>query len=143
VSLAEPTDPQMWRAVEATIRNVVLPSITDDWARVAAVQLVGMARYAQVRPDDPVPARVAELRGVLERLAANPIVAAHRPQPDPSDGDVMATVGAVLADAVGRDDAPADEVRAQLRPVVRRQLDDDLASSGMLMPYFRGELPDA
>jgi hypothetical protein len=141
--VAEPTDQQMWRAVEVTIRNVVLPSIGDDWARVAAVQLVGVARYAQQRPDDPLPARVAELRGALGRLAANPIVAAHQPAADDGDAGVLAAVGAVLADAVSRDDAAADEVRAQLRPVVRRQLDDDLASSGMLMPYFRGELPDA
>jgi hypothetical protein len=141
--VAEPTDQQMWRAVEATIRNVVLPSIGDDWARVAAVQLVGVARYAQERSDDPLPARVAELRSALGRLAANPIVAAHKPAADDGDAGVLAAVGAVLADAVSRDDAAADEVRAQLRPVVRRQLDDDLASSGMLMAYFRGELPDA
>jgi hypothetical protein len=141
--VAEPNDQQMWRAVEATVRNVVLPSIGDDWARVAAVQLVGMARYAQQRPPDPLPARAAELRGALDRLAVNPIVAAHPVRADAGDADVLAAVGEVLADAAGRDDPPADEIRAQLRPVVRRQLDDDLASTGMLMPYFRGELPDA
>jgi hypothetical protein len=141
--VAEPTDQQMWRAVEATVRNVLLPSIADDWARVAAVQLVGMARYAQRRPPDPLPARAAELRGTLGGLAANPIVAAHPVPADAGDADVLAVVGEVLADAAARDDPPADEVRAQLRPVVRRQLDDDLATTGMLMPYFRGELPDA
>ena len=49
----------------------------------------------------------------------------------------------MLAGAVARDDAAGDEVRAQLRPVVRRHLDEDLAVTGMLMPYFRGQLPDA
>jgi hypothetical protein len=140
--VAEPTDQQMWRAVEATVHNVLLPSIADDWARVAAVQLVGMARFAQQRPADPLPARVAELRGVLDALAANPIVAAHPPSAAGDEG-VLAAVGEVLADAVARDDPPAEEIRDQLRTIVRRQLDDDLASSGMLMPYFRGELPDA
>ena len=53
------------------------------------------------------------------------------------------SVGRVLADAVGRDDAAADEVRAVLRPVVVRQLDDELAVTGVLMPYFRGAMPDA
>ena len=42
-----------------------------------------------------------------------------------------------------RDDAAGDEVRAELRPVVSRHLDEDLAVTGMLMPYFRGQLPDA
>ena len=141
--MAEPTEQQMWRAVEATVRNVLLPSIGDDWARVAAVQLVGMARYAQQRPPDPLAARAAELRGALDRLAANPIVASHPVPAGAGDGGVLAAVGKVLADAAARDDPPADEVRAQLRPIVRRQLEDDLASTGMLMPYFRGELPDA
>jgi hypothetical protein len=141
--VAEPTDQQMWRAVDATVRNVLLPSIGDDWARVAAVQLVGMARYAQQRPPDQLPARAAELRGTLDRLAANPLVAAHPISADTGDAEVMAAVGAVLAHAAARDDPPADEIRAQLRPVVRRQLDDDLASTAMLMPYFRGDLPDA
>jgi hypothetical protein len=56
---------------------------------------------------------------------------------------VLTAVGAVLAGAVGRGDAAGDEVRAQLRPVVRRHLDEDLTVTGMLMPYFRGQLPDA
>ena len=49
----------------------------------------------------------------------------------------------MLADAVSRDDGAGDEVRAELRPVVSRHLDEDLAVTGMLMPYFRGQLPDA
>jgi len=46
----EPADADMWRSVEATVRDVLLPSVADDWARVIAVQLVGMARYAATRP---------------------------------------------------------------------------------------------
>ena len=56
---------------------------------------------------------------------------------------MLAAVSAVLADAVDRDDAAGDEVRAELRTVVSRHLDEDLAVTGMLMPYFRGQLPDA
>ena len=52
--VAEPSDASMWRSVEATVRDVLLPSIADDWARVIAVQLVGMARYAATRPGDPL-----------------------------------------------------------------------------------------
>ncbi len=63
--------------------------------------------------------------------------------PATSSDAVLGAVGAVLAGAVARDDAAGDEVRAELRPVVSRHLDEDLAVTGMLMPYFRGQLPDA
>ena len=75
--MREPSDVEMWRSVEATVRDVLLPSIADDWARVIAVQLVGMARFAATRPADPIPARVAELTEALDRLAGNPVVAPH------------------------------------------------------------------
>ena len=84
--MAEPSDAEMWRSVEATVRTVLLPSIADDWARVIAVQLVGMARYAATRPVDPMPERVAELTGVLDELAGNTIVAAHWPAPSARAG---------------------------------------------------------
>ncbi len=141
--MAEPSDAEMWRSVQATVRDVLLPSITDDWARVIAVQLVGMARYAATRPADPLLERVTELTDVLDRLTANSIVAAHWPVPAAGPAEVLAATSAVLADAVSRDDAAGDEVRAALRSVVSRHLDEDLAVTGMLMPYFRGRLPDA
>jgi hypothetical protein len=133
----------MWRSVETTVRDVLLPSLGDDWARVIAVQLVGMARFAATRPADPTPARVAELAAMLDRLSQNPVVTPHWPAPDPSAEAVLGAASAVLAGAVTRDDAAGDEIRAELRPVVSRHLDDDLAVTGMLMPYFRGQLPDA
>jgi hypothetical protein len=139
----EPSAAAMWRAVEATVRDVLLPSVAEDWARVAAVQLVGMARFAATRPPDPTPSRVAELAAVLDRLSNNPVVAPHWPVPTASPEAVLGATGAVLAGAVARRDDAADEVRAELRPVVGRHLDDDLAVTGMLMPYFRGQLPDA
>jgi hypothetical protein len=139
----EPSETEMWRSVETTVRDVLLPAIDDDWARVIAVQLVGMARFAAIRPADPMPARVVELGAVLDKLAGNPLVAPHWPAPSTENSAVLTAVSAVLAAAVARDDAAADEVRAELRPVVRRHLDEDLAVTGMLMPYFRGQLPDA
>ena len=141
--MGEPSDAEMWRSVEATVRNVVLPSITDEWARVITVQLAGLARYAATRPPDRTPARVAELAATLDGLAGNPVVAAHWQSPSTEPQAVFGAVSAVLADAVARDDQPGDDIRARLRTVVSRHLDEDLAVSGMLMPYFRGQLPDA
>jgi hypothetical protein len=76
-------------------------------------------------------------------LAANPIVAVHWPAADRAPTRVFAAVGSVLADAVSRQDAAGDEVRAEVRAIVSRQLDDELAVTGPLMPYFRGQWPDA
>jgi hypothetical protein len=140
----EPSDVELWRCVETTVRDVLLPAIADDWARVVAVQLVGMARFARTRPGDQVPDRVAELSALLDGLTANPIVAAHWPAASTDPATVLAAVSSVLADAVGAaDDDAAAEVRGVVRPVVVRHLDEDLSVTDMLMPYFRGKLPDA
>jgi hypothetical protein len=137
--VAEPTDEQLWRSVEHTVRHVLLPLIDDEWARAAAIQLVGLARYAATRPDGRVAANAAELVGVLATLAANPIVAAESRISDAPD-DVLTTVGSLLAAAVNDDGPAGDEIRAVLRPVVARQLDDELAVTAPLVPYFRGHV---
>ncbi len=138
--MAEATDAQLWRGVEVTVRDVLLPAITDEWARAAAVQLVGLARYAARRPPDPTAARVVELANVLDHLHANELVAAawNGERSDPLG--VFCAVGRVLASAVDLDGPDADQVRAELRTVVVRHLDDDLAVTGPLVDAFRGNL---
>ncbi len=141
--MSEPSDAEMWRSVEATVRNVLLPSISDEWARVITVQLAGMARYAASRPSDPTSTRVIELTETLDRLAGNPLVAPYWPSQSTDPSAVYAAVSAVLAAAVSRDDQAGADVRDGLRAIVSRHLDEDLAVTSMLMPYFRGQLPDA
>ena len=139
----QPTAAELWRGVEATVRDVLLPALSDDWARAAAVQLVGLARYAQRRPADPTGDRAAEVAAVLDRLGHNPLVAAHwRSDDSVAVADVLAAAGAVLAAAVGDDGPDGDEVRAVLRPVLVRQLDDELAVTGPLVAAFRGQLDE-
>jgi hypothetical protein len=137
------TDAEILRSVEVTIREQLLPALPDDqpWARAVAVQLVGLVRYATRRGPDATAARVDELADVLSSLATNDLVAAvwHG---DRSQTAVMAAAGAALAAAVGRDDGAADEVRAVLRPVAVRQLDDELAATAPLVDAFRGKLDD-
>ena len=137
--MAEPTDDQLWRGVEHTVHRVLLPAIADEWARAAAIQLIGLARYAATRPEGRVEDNAAALAEVLAALAANPIVAGT-PRASESVTDVFAAVGAVLASAVGDDGPDGDEIRAVLRPVVARQLDDELAVTAPLVPYFRGHV---
>jgi hypothetical protein len=137
-----PDDDDLWAAVEATVRDVLLPDLRDEWARAAAVQLVGLARHARERPADRSAERDEELAAVLDALAAqeNEIVARVWPQADTGIHDAVARC---LAAAVVRDDEAAAAVRSQLRPVVVAHLDDDLAATSPLLDYFRGRLPDA
>ena len=137
--VAEPTDDQLWHGVEHTVRDVLLPAIDDEWTRAAAIQRVGLARYAATRPPGRVDANTAELARVLATLSGNPLVA-RVPRASDSATDVFAAVGAALAAAVDDDGPDGDEIRAVLRPVVTRQLDDELAVTAPLIPYFRGQV---
>jgi hypothetical protein len=139
--MPEPSDAELWYGVEHTVHRVLLPHIGDEWARAAAVQLVGLARYASSRTANRVDRNVEELVGVLDALAGNPIVADHRRSSD-SPVEVLAAVASVMAAAVGDDGAAGDEVRRTLRPVLMRQLDDELAETGTMIPYFRGQIDD-
>ncbi len=137
------TDAEILRSVESTVRTLLLPAIPEheEWARASAVQLVGLVRHALRRGADQTEARVAEIAAVLDGLAGNPIVAAAW-DGDRSQHAVMSAAGTALAAAVGRDDPAADEVRAELRPVLVRQLDDELAATAPLVDAFRGRLDD-
>lgn len=133
------SDADLWRGVEFTVRNVLLPAIDDEWARAAAIQLVGVARYASRRPDDRTAEHAAEVAAVLLSLVQNPLVV----QPiDASPQAVLAAAGATLAAAVADDGAAGDEVRAVLRPVLLRHLDEEFAITGPLVHAFRGKLDD-
>lgn len=130
-----PSDAALWASVSRTLRDVVLPSLADEWARSMTIQLVGLAEQALVRGDDPMTRRRGELSTAVDSIATNPLVSEHWP------GDPHVAAAAALRAAVGRDDPAADEVRAVLRPVLVAQLDDELSLSSPLIEAFRGRLP--
>ena len=134
-------DAELWRCVDATLTGVVLPAIADDqaWARAATVQLIGLVRYAASRPADASADRTLEVAAALTQLASNELVDWDG---DLVDSNVAAAAGRALAASVGRVDAAADEIRAVLRPVLLRQLDDELAVTAPLVGAFRGVLDD-
>lgn len=133
------TDAEILRSVDETVLTVLLPALRDDadWARAAAIQLVGLVRYAAGRGADPTTDRIEELAEVLTRLSANDLVTWDGER---TVGSVNAAAGSAIAAAVGRDDAAADEVRRELRSVVVRHLDDELAETAPLVHAFRGRL---
>ena len=134
-------DAEIHRAVAATVRDVLLPALREDadWARAVAIQLVGLARYGAERSGDQTVARIAELAGVLDALAGNELVD-EAWNGDHSQRAVMGAAGAVLAAAVGRDDDAARAAVGALRPLLVRQLDDELAETAPLVDAFRGRL---
>lgn len=134
-------DAELWRCVEATVRDVLIPALVDDadWARAAAVQLVGLARYAGHRPISLGKNRVDELSAILDAKSNNELVAKHWRGNDAS-ASVMDVVGRILAEAVVRSDPDADEIRRSLRPIVVRHLDEDLVLTSPLVNAFRGQL---
>lgn len=134
------TDDELWNGVEATVRNVLLPALTDDWARAAAVQLVGVARYARRRPADLLYARTAEISATITALGHNPLVAPELAATGAHD--VLAAAGRILAAAVADDGPAGHEVRAVLRPVLVRHLDEELAVTAPLVAAFRGKLDE-
>jgi hypothetical protein len=137
------SDGEIFASVDATVHDVLLPALRQDaeWARAAAIQLVGLVRYAARRRPDRTGERVVEVAELLGRLSTNEIVAAEWDGAS-SQRSVMAAAGAALAAAVGRADDAADEIRAVLRPVLVRQLDDELAETAPLVDAFRGTLTD-
>lgn len=137
----ELTDAELWRCVAATVHDVLLPAIDDGatWSRAVAVQLVGLARYAAARPADRTGERVAEVATVLERLAGAGAVEWNG---DRSPAMVMEAAGHALSGAIGRSGPTADAVRSELRPILVRQIDDELAITGPLVDAFRGRLDD-
>lgn len=133
------SDADLWRGVEFTVRNVLLPAIDDEWARAAAIQLVGVARYASRRPADHATEQAAEVAAVLASLLHNPLVV----QPaDATPRSILEAAGATLAAAVGNDGAAGDEVRTVLRPLLLRHLDEEFAITAPLVNAFRGKLDD-
>lgn len=133
-------DAELWRCIDATLTDVVLPAIADgdDWARAATVQLIGLVRYAASRPADASGERFTELAAALGSLSHNPLVDWDG---EPTAASVQGAAGRALATAVERDDDPtADEVRRVLRPIIVRHLDDELAVTAPLVDAFRGKL---
>jgi hypothetical protein len=131
-----PSDDALWASVAATLRDVVLPQLDDEFARAATIQLIGLAGYARARGDDPAEARIEELRAVLGELPGGGTSVAS------GASEVLAACADALVAATGRDDEEAATVRNRLRPVLLRHLDEDLAGDEGLLGAFRGRPPD-
>ena len=105
--MTRPSDRALWHAVVETLRDGVLPHVTDPHAALQTERLIGLAMYARDRGDDPQ---------------------AHR------DHAIEALIGdddpaTVLADV-------DDPRRARLQALLVAHLDADLATEHVLLTHF-------
>ena len=119
------TEAAVLTSIVETLRSQIVPELDDRWARGAAIQLAALAQLLRDRGDDPSAVRATELGAVLGQ------------SPD-SYTEALAAASAAFADL--HED---DEQRRQLRAVLIRHLDDDLAQNMPLLAAFRGQLPGA
>lgn len=149
-AIGRPSDAAMWTSMVATLREVVLPGLDDPHRRQVAIHLMGVAAYARDRGADPNPARASELAAALDGLVrdGNELAQRHWREGAPAEPrEVLTATSSVLVAAV---DAPAvdgpggDAGRAQavLRPILARNLTDDLAAEEVMLRAFRGVVPD-
>jgi len=118
-----PSDEQLWWSVRETVRSVLLPQLGDPWARLAAIQLVGLADYGRDRGGvDPWPARLNDLRDVLGLGA------------DATADEVFDAASAALV--------AGGATRAAMRPLLVGYLDADMELTAPLVGGFRGQLPE-
>jgi aminoglycoside phosphotransferase (APT) family kinase protein len=120
-------DAVLWRALDATVREVVIPALPPGHALDTAVQLTGLVRYAASRP---APDPVGRARQLQQALGTAPEAAA------PDLDAVLAEASRVLVDAVAEPDAggPASRVRA----VLLDQLDEEIRIAAPLLETFSG-----
>ena len=103
-----------------TLRNTVLPNLTDEHARAATIQMLGLALYAGRRGSDPTRRRHEELASALGAAAGQ---------------DVMRSCMAVLADPYHRE-------HSTIREILQRHLDEDLENEAALLKVLQGQVPN-
>ena len=103
-----------------TLRNTVLPNLTDAHARAATIQMLGLALYAGRRGPDPTRRRHEELAAALGAAAGQ---------------DVMRSCMAVLADPYHRENST-------IREILQRHLDEDLENEAALLKVLQGQVPN-
>jgi aminoglycoside phosphotransferase (APT) family kinase protein len=123
-----PDEAALWRSVQATLEDLVIPALQPGFERDSARQLVGLCRYAQAGATATADDRAAGLAEVLGNGTTDL-------------PGLLSDAAEVLVDAV-RDHSPSGSRRAH---VVREHLKDvlaeDIAVAAPLLETFSGHAP--
>jgi aminoglycoside phosphotransferase (APT) family kinase protein len=120
-------DVRLWRAVAATLRDVVAPALPPGYELDTVVQLQGLADYAATRPPDDAAERAGRLADAL--MAA----------PDLCLEDALRLASEALTTALDRpEDRRALERARAVRAELVAQLDRDVVMAAPLLETFAG-----
>lgn len=119
-----PDEAALWHSVQATLEDLVIPSLKPGFERDSARQLVGLARYAQARASEQPEVRIS---GLAEALGT----------PGEDWADLLSQAADLLVASVAEESTRADDVRAHLKAV----LAEDIAEAAPLMETFSGHTP--
>ncbi len=118
-----PDEPTLWRSVQETLENLVLPAMRPGFERDSARQLVGLANYARTRSAATSAEREDALASVLGK-------------PSAGRGGLLSLAADRLVAALD-DPSSVDE----LRKVLQSFLAEDIAEATPLMETFSGHTP--
>jgi len=143
-SVYHPTLEEVLDGAVATIRDILIPNLTDAWARASAVQLTGLLTYASRLPTELVfTGRLMEIGGAIESLLASYLelhepFAGRHPGPHTEAGavDTLQLASDMLVYAIRNQNPASEAIRGELRPLLVRQLvEDSQRTSAMLMTF--------
>ena len=119
-----PDEAALWRSVQATLEDVVIPSLKPGFEHDSARQLVGLVRYARARAAEAPQARASALADALGTQGDDL-------------ADLLSQAADVLVVSVAKGSSRADAVREHLKAV----LIDDITEAAPLMETFSGHTP--
>jgi len=136
-----PTCAELLESAIRTVEDVLTPELASDWARGAAIGLVGQLRYALAREaGDTLDAQDTELSDCLEALAnefpAISVALSEVPKSGDVSWDLREQAGRLLVFALADTGDAGDAVRARLRPLLVAHVSQDLVQSGPMLQAF-------
>jgi hypothetical protein len=143
-SVYHPTLEEVLDGAVATIRDVLIPNLTDTWARASAVQLTGLLTYARCFSTDlGLAEHVTEIGSAIGSLLARypelrePFASRHPGLYNEAGAvDTLQLASDMLVYAIRNQNSASEAIHGELRPLLVRQLGvESQRTSAMLMTF--------
>ena len=147
-SVYHPTLEEVLDGAVATIRDVLIPNLTDTWARTSAVQLTGLLTYARCFSTDlGFAEHVTEIGSAIESLLVRypelgETFASRHPGPYNEVGAVntLQIASDMLAYAIHNQNPASEAIHGELRPILVRQLGVESQRTSEMLMTFSGAI---